>query len=470
MKQTFLWGAATSAFQVEGAYAEDGRGLAITDIRSFKKSEQQADTRIAMDHYHKYQEDVALMKELGINAYRFSVSWTRIFPNGDDALPNQEGLAFYDNLVDLLIENGIEPVVTLHHYDFPMALIEKYQGWLSRASVHAFERYARFMFSHFAGRVKYWLTLNEQHVVSISNSLLGIEATDPENAAKQRYQMNHHMFLANARAIAACHELLPEAKIAPVLSYVTAYPATPAPKDVYAAMQAEDFMSFYMMDVYCYGTYPAYYINFLKERGWMFETAAEDEEILKAGKPDFMAVNWYCSRAAQERKPEYLTEILKEHPELKELAKEYYGMADSFSFVQNALLERNEWGWEIDPLGFRMALRKIYDRYHLPVMVTENGFGFRDQLTENKIHDCERIDYLARHIENLQGAIADGADIIGYFVWSMIDVLSSSEGINKRYGLVYVDRTEHDPKQLRRIKKDSFYWYQRYLKNHKYSE
>lgn len=464
MKDKFLWGAATSAFQVEGAYNEDGRGLAMTDVRSFKKSHKQADTKVAMDHYHRYEEDIQLMKELGINSYRFSISWTRIFPNGDDVKPNRKGVQFYDRIVDLLLENNIEPVITLHHYDFPVALLEKYGGWLSRQMIDDFERYAIFMFEHFKGRVKYWLTLNEQGVVAISNSMLGVEEEDIEKAAKMRHQMNHHMFLANAKAIIACHKIIPDAKIAPVLSYMSAYPASSDPKDVLAAKQAEDFMSFYMTDVYVYGTYPKYYTNFLESRGWMFETKPEDEQILKAAKPDFLAVNWYCSWMAKAVDSDYVKKMLEKHPELKAMAREYYGKFDGYTFVENPFLERNKWGWQIDPLGFRLTLRKMYEMYRLPIMVTENGLGFEDVLVDGKVHDDYRIDYLSKYISNMQEAMNDGVEMMGYFVWSMIDLLSSSDGISKRYGLVYVNREDFDLKDMKRIKKDSFYWYQDFLK------
>ena len=466
MFNKFLWGASTSAFQVEGAFDENGRGLAITDIRSIN-SKNRADTKVAMDHYHRYEEDILSAKELGLNSYRFSISWSRIFPNGDEDQPNQKGLDFYDRIVDLLLEYNIEPLVTIYHYDFPMGLLNKYGGWYSREMIDDFEKYAVCLFNHFKGRVRYWFTINEQGVISLSNSLLGVYDDDLNVAAKKRYQMNHHMSLGNAKVIKACHKILPDAKIGPVLSYQTIYPASCHPEDVFASKQDENFMTFYMSDVYVYGKYPQYYTNFLKNKGWMFEMEQEDEMILSEAKLDFLGVNWYCSWTAKKKEINNVQQILKEHPELMEMYRNYYGRFDEYTYVQNEFLDYTKWGWSIDPLGFRMALNRMYERYNLPLIITENGFGCEDFLEEDKVHDQGRINYLKTHIQNMLDAMNDGANIIGYCVWSMIDVLSSSDGISKRYGLVYVDRTENDLKDLKRIKKDSYYWYQDFLAFHK---
>lgn len=461
----FLWGASTSAFQVEGAYLEDGKGLSVVDIRSFKKSHKQADTKVAMDHYHHYQEDVELMKELGLKSYRFSISWPRIYPNGDDKIANEKGLQFYDNLINELLKAGIEPIVTLHHYDFPQALIEKYEGWLSRQSIKDFERFCKTVFARYGDRVKYWTTLNEQGVVAISSSMLGITDTDLEVVAKKRHQMNYHMFLAHATAVNLCHEMLPEAKIAPILSHMTVFPETCKACDVLAAKDAVDYMTYYLTEVYCHGEYPAYYLKFLEDNGWMFTAEDGDEEILKKAKPDFIATNWYCTKVTSATPPdeEAMAKMLEEHPEYKGMEAEYYGMPKVTNFVENPYTEENEWGWNIDAEGFRIALRELHERYHLPIMITENGFGHRDTLVDGKVHDDYRIEYLRKHIEQIRLAIMDGVDVFAYNPWSFIDVLSSSDGIDKRYGLVYIDREDFDTKELARIKKDSFHWYARVI-------
>ena len=463
----FLWGASTSAFQVEGAYDEDGKGLSVADVRSFKKSDKIADTKVAMDHYHRWEEDIDLMAELGMKSYRFSIAWTRIYPNGNDEEVNQKGVYFYNNLIDRLIAKGIEPIVTLMHFDFPQSLVEQYGGWKSRQAIDDFERYSKTLFQLFGDRVKYWMTINEQGIVAITTSLLGLNP-DEEDVAKTRHQMNYHMFLASAKAINACHEILPEAKIAPCLSYMTAYGQTYKSVDQLAAKDAEDYMSFYLMDVYVHGEYPGYYLEFLKERGWMFENQEGDSAILKAAKPDYIAINWYQTKVAKEKdfSDDYRNKMIEAHPELAELAKEYAGMADSYQFVDNDYTEGNKWGWNVDPIGFRYALREMYQRYRLPMMITENGYGHEDTLEESgRVHDDYRIHYLKEHIRQMQLAMMDGVPVFSYNLWSFIDVLSSGDGIEKRYGLVYIDREDHDLKDLARIKKDSFYWYKEIISN-----
>lgn len=463
--EDFLWGASTSAFQIEGAYDEGGKGLSLADVRSFEKSDKIADTKVAMDHYHRWEEDVNLMVELGLKSYRFSIAWTRIYPNGDDKEVNQEGVDFYNKLIDKLLEKNIEPIVTIMHLDFPYSLHQKYGGWKSRQSIVDFERYSRKLFELYGDRVKYWMTINEQGIVAITNKLLGLYEDDIETSAKIRHQMNYHMFLAHASAVNACHEMLPDAKIAPALSYMTVFGKTHNAQDQLAAMDAEDYMSFYLMDVYCHGEYPAYYIEFLKEKGWMFETEEGDDVILKKAKPDYVAINWYTTKVATTREEGYVERMIAQKPELAELAKEYSGMADSYQFTDNDYTHENEWGWNVDPVGFRLALRKMYSKYRLPIMITENGYGERDVLEpDGRVHDSYRIDYLKEHLKQMRLAIMDGVDIFSYNLWSFTDVLSSGDGIDKRYGLVYINREDHDLKDLARIKKDSFYWYKELIK------
>ena len=313
--------------------------------------------------------------------------------------------------------------------------------------------------------LKFWTTINEQGIVAITTSLLGIQEEDLDNAAALRHQMNYHMFLANAKAINACHEMLPDSQIAPCLSYMTAFGKTHKATDQLAAKDVEDYMSFYLMDVYVHGEYPGYYIEFLKQNGWMFKTEKGDAEVLKRAKPDYIAINWYTTKIATEKQKGYREKIIAENPELAELAKEYAGMADSYQFTENEYTEENEWGWNIDPVGFRFALREMYQRYRLPIMITENGYGHRDTLEEGrKIHDSYRIAYLREHLKQMQLAIMDGVPVFSYNLWTFMDVLSSGDGIEKRYGLVYINRDDHNIKNLARIKKDSFYWYQEVIR------
>ncbi|MGG7621266.1 glycoside hydrolase family 1 protein [Bacillus coreaensis] len=458
--ETFLWGAGTSAFQVEGAYNEDGKGLTSADLHSFLKSDQQADTKVSVDFYHKYEEDIKLMSELGLKCYRFSISWARIFPNGNDFNVNELGAVFYEKVINLLVKYNIEPIVTLYHFDIPQNLVDTYNGWASRKCIDDYERYVRYCFERFGDRVKYWVTINEQRVIAESKSLLGFKEEEGSSWEITRHQMNHHLFLANARAIKLCHKILPNAKIGPAVSYLTTYPATSKPEDVFVAKELEDIWSFATMDVYFYGEYPAYYKQYLKENNISIQYEELDDETLKNAKPDFMGVNWYQTATVKYNDS---GEMAKKKDQIEPTTMLLGGRVQ---MAKNPNLEYTKWGWPIDPKGFRLALRKVYDRYHLPIIITENGLGAQDSLTEdNRIHDEYRIDFLKHHLHSIKKALEDGVEVIAYSYWSYIDILSSSNGMNKRYGLVYVDRDEFDKKELKRIKKDSYYYYQNVIKS-----
>lgn len=443
----FLWGAATSAFQVEGAYQEDGKGLTTADTRCAMKQDTQADTKVASDAYHHVEEDVAMMKELGLKSYRFSISWARIFPDGDEQQPNQAGLAYYDKLINALLNAKIEPVVTMLHFDIPCGLIEKYEGWNDRRAIEAFTNYAKVLFVHFGDRVRYWLTINEQNVMSINAEMCGVTTNDAKEKQRQLQQINYHMYLGNAQVIAMCHKLLPSAKIGPAVSYPTIYAASMKPEDQFAAKHMQDIMAFAPMDIYVHGVYPRYFMNMLEDAGIAPISQPGDEQVLKNGKPDYLGVNWYCTMAV-------------EAASKTKQANNPLGLSLPCSMVMNPNLEKTEWGWTYDPVGLRLALRECYDRYHLPIMITENGWSSVDVLENGQVHDQKRIDYLHDHIEQMKLAIDDGVDMIGYHTWSYMDLLSSSDGFRKRYGLVFVDRDEFDAKECNRYKKDSFYYYQ----------
>ena len=453
----FLWGASTSAFQVEGAYDEAGKGLSAADSASFAHAGEYADTKVACDFYHRYREDVALMAELGLKSFRFSIAWTRIFPTGLESEPNPEGVAFYHALLDELERHGIEPIVTVYHFDMPQGLIDAYGGWASRRAIEDFVRYARVCFEEFGGRVRYWLTINEQNLMVRKEGLLGLEryAAGQEREV-MRHQMNHHLFLAGARAIKLFRELCPEGKIGPTFAYLPSYPATCAPADMIAAMEADNLYNYYLTDIHVFGAYPAYYRNYLEEHGWMPVFEPGDEETLAGARPDFIGFNYYLTYAA-EHYPEDAgaadyTSIL------------HLKVPGRFQYVDNPHIEATEYGWQIDPVGFRRALMELYQRYHLPLMVTENGMGSRDVLEpDGSVHDPYRIDYLREHIREMGKAVRDGVELISYNVWTLMDVLSTSNGFSKRYGLVYIDRGEHDLKSLARVKKDSFGFYQQVI-------
>ncbi|MBU5209651.1 glycoside hydrolase family 1 protein [Bacillus safensis] len=449
----FLWGASTSAFQVEGAYNEDGKGLSIADMQSLESSTTKADTKVASDFYHRMVEDVALMVELGLKSYRFSIAWTRIFPNGNEEEPNQLGLNFYKKLIDELVENGIEPIPTMYHFDLPQALIDQYDGWHSYQCVEDFERYARILLTELGEKVNYWLVINEQNLMLRKEKLIGIKEKDPLKREQIRHQMNHHMFVATHRAIAACREICPHAKVGPAFAYLPSYPATSKPEDVLAARDADNLYNHYLADVHVFGEYPKYYWDYLCEHNWQPEIKEGDMEVIKANKPDFLAFNYYLTFAA-----EYCPQDVENTDYVNILNLVVPGR---FRYVKNPYLEATEYGWQIDPKGFRFAFNTLYDRYRLPLMVTENGMGTADVLEDDsKVRDDYRIQYLKDHVSQMKLAIKDGVPIIGYHVWTLLDVVSTGSGFKKRYGLIYINRDETDLKDLRRIKKDSFYWYQ----------
>ena len=456
----FLWGASSSAFQIEGAYDEDNKGLSVADFNSFKKSQIQADTKVAADFYHHYEEDIDLMKELGMKTYRFSIAWTRIIPDGEGEI-NLEGISFYNKVINKLIENNIEPFVTLYHFDLPFALVEKYNGWESRETVYAFERFAKICFKEFGDRVKYWQPHNEQNLIVRVNERINIyDEKDEYKIDKMRAQMDYNMCLAHALAVNACHEMIPDSKIGPAVSSSVTYPLTCKPEDVYAARMNDNFKVYYMLDMHQYGEYPGYYMNYLKERNIMPVMEEGDKSILKKAKMDFIAVNYYRTNCAEALKAN------NEHPFGSREGTVDFNMYGLFKMSMNPNLKATEYGAAIDPSGLRVALNEYWQRYHLPLIITENGLGTPDILTEDcKVHDEYRIDYLRSHIEACALAIEDGVEMIGYCPWSFMDLLSSAQGFRKRYGLVYTNRTDDELLDLKRIKKDSFYWYQNVIKN-----
>ncbi|MEK4951341.1 glycoside hydrolase family 1 protein [Bacillus sp. FSL W8-1127] len=450
----FLWGASTSAYQFEGAWNEDGKGPSVID--KALHPEGTADFKVASDHYHRYKEDIALLAELGLKAYRFSIAWTRIYPNGTGEV-NRKGIEFYNHLINELIAHGIEPIVTMYHFDLPYALEEK-GGWSNRETIDAFERYARTLFSEFGDRVKYWLTINEQNTMILHGSAIG--TTDPgiEDPRKMLYQQNHHMLLAQAKAMKLCHEMLPNAKIGPAPNIAYVYPASSKPEDVLAAQTFNSIRNWLYLDAAVFGRYNSTVWGYMEEKGYTPHVEEGDMNILAGANPDFIAFNYYNSitvKASEEEKEAHSTG--DEHIVI--------GEPGAYQGCSNPYLTTTEFGWEVDPMGFRITLRELYDRYHLPLIVTENGLGAYDKLEDGDvINDDYRIDYLAKHLEQCQLAITDGVELFGYSPWSAIDLVSTHQGINKRYGFIYVNRDEFDLKDLRRIKKKSFYWYQNVIK------
>lgn len=459
----FLWGSASAAYQVEGAWDEDGKGKSIWDefVRIPGKTFKGTNGDLAVDHYHRYQEDIQLMKEQGLKAYRFSVAWTRIFPEGRGEV-NQAGLDFYVRLVDDLIANGIEPVLTIYHWDLPLALQEEYGGWESRKIVDDFVHYATVLFETFRGKIKYWVSLNEQNVFIQLGYMLAAHppgVSDP----KRMYQANHYANLANAATIKKFHELEMPGQIGPSFAYTPNYSFDSDPLNVWAAENAEDFNANYWMDVYVYGEYPKVVLNYLQENDLAFEITAEDHELLKAGKPDFMGMNYYQT-ATNKFNPIDGVGQGEMNTTGKKGSSGESGVPGLYKKVQNPFVDRTNWDWEIDPVGIRIALRRVTSRYRLPILITENGLGEFDKITEDhQIHDDYRINFLKNHVKEIGEAINEGCEVLGYCTWSYTDLLSWLNGYQKRYGFVYVDQDETQEGSLARYKKDSYYWYQRVI-------
>ena len=424
----FLWGASTSAFQVEGGYDEGGRGLATTDVQ--KTPAGQADTKTAADHYHHWREDVSLMAELGLKTYRMSFSWSRIMPD-ETLAPNPEGLAFYDQLIDALLENGIEPLVTLYHFECPQALVDAFGGWKSRKMIDAYTAYAKVCFSHFRGRVKKWVTVNEQLIAVAASNLNGNREKDPVKYMKDMYQMSYHISLAEHKAFSLLKKIDPEAMIGPVCAIQVVYPLTSKPEDMEAAWQAEELMEFYMLDMSVRGEYSPFITSYLKEHDYYPETDREDVSVLKDSSPDFIGINYYFSICAKQKSGP----INYNQPP--------FWVSDLYDICDNPYLQKTEWmSMGVDSKGLRTGMEKVYQRYQLPMIITENGMAVSETPDESgKIDDHYRIDYLHAHLEQIYRMLQEGIHIMGYCPWSFVDVLSSHQGFSKRYGLVYVDRT-----------------------------
>lgn len=463
----FLWGAASAAYQTEGAYNEDGKGPSIWDVYAHQAGNTFKGTTgdVAIDHYHHLAEDVALMGKLGLKAYRFSVSWSRVIPDGNGEV-NEAGLDFYRELIKLLKQNHIEPVLTIYHWDLPQALQDKFGGWESRRMVAAFHHYCEVLFKAFGDEVQYWVTVNEQNVFTSFGYRWGNHPPKVEDI-KRMYAANHIVNLANADAINLFHQMVPAGKIGPSFGYGPTYPLTGDPADVLAAKNADEFNNAWWLDVYCRGHYPAFLLKQLQRLGIAPKITTEDQRLLASAKPDFLGVNYYHGgtfKANRLDRPDddqtkafsstdpYLIQPKGEQAQSPE--------TPMFNAVANPYLPKTEWGWEVDPIGFRVALREIYEKYELPLFVTENGLGAADQLVDGQVHDPYRVKYLTDHVRAMKAAITDGVDLIGYCAWSFSDILSWLNGYRKRYGFVYVDRDDDSQRTLARIPKDSYYWYQ----------
>ena len=451
----FLWGGAVAANQCEGAYNEDGKGLSTQDVtpRGIKgpvTKEPTSDNMklVGIDFYHRYKDDIKLFAEMGFKVFRTSIAWSRIFPNGDETEPNEKGLQFYDDLFDELLKHGIEPLVTISHYETPLNLSIKYNGWINREMIGFYERYVRTIFSRYGSKVKYWLTFNEINSVLHEPFLSGGIYTEKSKLKKQDlYQAVHHELVASALATKIGHEMMPGSSIGCMILSMPMYPLTSNPDDVIAAMKA-DHMNTFFGDMHVRGEYPGYMKRYFRENDIRLEMAEGDEELLKNHTVDFVSFSYYMSSC-----------------EAADHSKAQTGEGNLMGGVTNPYLKQSEWGWAIDPQGLRYVLNQFYDRWQKPLFIVENGLGAVDELitapdgTKTVIDDY-RINYLRDHLIQVREAIKDGVPVMGYTSWGCIDLVSASTAeLKKRYGFIYVDRNDDGSGTLNRYKKKSFDWY-----------
>ncbi len=463
MRKDFLWGGAVAAHQVEGAFQAGGKGLSIADVMtagSREKAREITDGIMEGKYYpnhegirffEHYKEDIALFEEMGFKCFRTSIAWSRIFPDGDEDIPNEEGLRFYDDLFRELHAHGMESVVTLSHFEMPFHLVKKYGGFRNRKMITFFVHFAKTVMERYRDQVKYWMTFNEiNNQMILSNEIYaftnsGILFEEGEDRLKTVYQAAHYEFVASAMVVKLGHEINPDFKIGCMVAATPVYPMTCNPEDVLSAMQ-EDRKNLYFVDVHARGYYPAYIRKDWERRGYQFDMTSEDLEFMRDGCVDFIGFSYYLSSA------------MSVDPSVKKLGDDLAASADA---VENPWLEMTPWGWAIDPKGLRYVLNQYYDRYQLPLFVVENGFGYEDRLEDGQIHDVNRIKYLGDHIREMVKAVdEDGVDLMGYTVWGCIDPVSFGTGeMRKRYGFIYVDRDDDGNGTYRRLRKDSFAWY-----------
>ncbi|OAJ94785.1 glycoside hydrolase family 1 protein [Vibrio bivalvicida] len=443
----FLWGGAIAANQVEGSFDLYNKGLSTSDmlpngiLSPHQTREQRTDgiKDLAIDFYNRYPEDIALFNDMGFNCLRLSIAWTRIFPNGDEREPNEEGLAYYDKIFDELAKHNIQPFVTLSHYEMPYALVENYGGWASRELITFFERYASTVFERYKDKVKLWLTFNEINM-SLHAPFTGVGLE--EDASEQAiYQAIHHQLVANAKVVRLCHQIIPDGKIGNMLLGAINYPYTCNPDDVIAAMHENNKWLFFG-DVQTRGKYPGYMLRYFREQEIEIAMEPGDLEELASSSVDFISFSYYASGCASA------------DPKQKEVGN----IVDS---VPNPYLEKSQWGWLIDPKGLRILLNFLYDRYQKPLFIVENGLGARDEVDENgEIIDDYRIAYLNDHLVQAREAVLDGVDLMGFTSWGPIDLVANSTAeMSKRYGYIYVDRHDDGSGTLARKPKKSYYWY-----------
>lgn len=449
--ENFLWGGATSAFQFEGGWNEGGKGLSIFDVKEPKPGI--CDFKVASDFYHHYEEDIALLGEMGFKAFRFSIAWTRIFPHGNDEHPNVEGLEFYRNVIAACKKYQIEPVITIYHWDFPQALNDAYGGWTSPRAIADFTRYAKTLFEAYGKDVRYWITLNEENFCTYMPAhFTGI----PMSPGDQDYECTmfkvyHHMNMAHFQVVNLYHRMNLPGEIGCMAVTIPGYPLTSKPEDVLACQKHAQRLMYEYLDLVTQCAYPARLAQRMKKVA--VELSQIDQNLMAdpLSRIDFISFSYYMTAGIS--------------ADTHEADKEATTAQLAFMGKPNPYLEKSIFGWSIDAIGLRYILNELHDRYRMPLMIVENGLGEKDELLPgDKVEDDYRIAYLRQHIEQMKLAICeDGVNLLGYLPWGCIDLVSSNNGFGKRYGFVYVNRTDTELKDLRRIRKKSFFWYKKVI-------
>ncbi|MHC5216781.1 6-phospho-beta-glucosidase [Enterococcus sp. LJL128] len=463
LKKDFLWGGAVAAHQLEGGWDQGGKGISVADVMTAgahgvprKITDgvipgENYPNHEAIDFYHHYKEDVKLFAELGLKCFRTSIAWSRIFPKGDENQPNEEGLQFYDDLFDECLKYGIEPVITLSHFEMPYHLVTEYGGWRNRKTIDFFVKFAEVCFERYKEKVTYWMTFNEinnqtnfeEDFAPFTNS--GIKYAEGENREEIMYQAAHYELVASAEATRIGHAINPDFQIGCMIAMVPIYPYSCAPQDMMASVIAMQ-KRYWFTDVHVRGRYPSYIERYLDRQGYRLDITPKDLDTLANGCVDYIGFSYYMSFA------------VKDHDK-----GPAYDYDESKDLVTNPYVQASDWGWQIDPTGLRYAMNWFNERYELPLFIVENGFGAIDELTPDKtVDDQYRIDYLKAHIEAMKESVEyDGIDLIGYTPWGFIDLVSAGTGeMKKRYGFIYVDKDNDGNGTMERFKKKSFNWYQ----------
>lgn len=491
LRKDFLWGGAVAAHQLEGGWKAGGKGVSVADVMT--AGANGVERRItdgvlpgenypnheAIDFYHRYKDDVKLFAELGVNCFRTSIAWTRIFPNGDEQEPNEEGLQFYDDLFDECLKNSIEPVITLSHFEMPYHLVTEYGGWRNRQLIDFFVRFAEVVMTRYKDKVKYWMTFNEinnqanfdMDFAPFTNS--GLKFVEGENREKIMYQAAHYELVASARVVELGHKINPDFQIGCMIAMCPIYPATCKPEDMMAAQVAMQ-RRLWFTDVHARGHYPSYILKYFERKGFDLDITAEDIENLAKGEVDYIGFSYYMSFAIKDQaekidpslKLNYMPSTAEKTGNQENLGAPTFDYIENRDLVKNQYVQASEWGWQIDPLGLRYSLNWFNERYEKPLFIVENGFGAADKVEEDgSIHDPYRVEYLKAHIEAMKEAVDyDGVDLIGYTPWGFIDLVSAGTGeMKKRYGFIYVDKDNEGNGTLERSKKDSFAWYSKVI-------